>query len=47
MPLFVEEMTKAMLESGQLKDGNDHYELTGALRALTIRPILQEAFMAR
>jgi predicted ATPase len=36
VPLFVEEMTKAMLESGQLKANDDHYELIGSLRTLTI-----------
>src|SRR5205807_278622 len=29
VPLFVEEMTKAMLESGHLKEVDDHYALTG------------------
>ena len=31
VPLFVEEMTKAILESGHLKDIDGHYELTGSL----------------
>ena len=30
VPLFVEEMTKAILESGQLKAIDGHYELTGS-----------------
>src|SRR5262249_11136599 len=29
VPLFVEELTKAVLESGSLKEVDDHYELTG------------------
>src|SRR5262249_26978804 len=29
VPLFIEEMTKAILESGHLKGVNGHYELTG------------------
>src|SRR5262249_49538861 len=36
VPLFVEEMTKAILESGQLKVVDGRYEFTGSLRALTI-----------
>src|SRR5262249_53449933 len=36
VPLFVEEITKALLESGQLKAIDGHYEFTGALRTLTI-----------
>src|SRR5262249_25883390 len=30
VPLFVEELTKAILESGSLKEGEKHYELTGS-----------------
>ena len=33
VPLFVEEMTKAILESGQLKALNGHYALTGSFSA--------------
>ena len=29
VPLFVEEITKAILESGTLKDVDDHYALAG------------------
>jgi predicted ATPase len=47
VPLFVEEMTKAILESGQLKALNNHYELTGSLSALTIPTTLQDSLMAR
>src|SRR5262245_50413602 len=36
VPLFVEEMTKAILESGYLKETDAHYELTGPLHALAI-----------
>jgi len=45
--LFVEEMTKAILESGQLKALEDHYALTGSLRTLTIPATLQDSLMAR
>ena len=31
VPLFVEELTKAILESGHLKEVDGHYELTGSL----------------
>src|SRR5262249_53787610 len=47
VPLFVEELTKAIVESGHLKDVNGHYELTGSLRALTIPATLQDSLMAR
>jgi len=47
VPLFVEEMTKAILESGQLKAIDDHYELTGLLSTFTIPATLQDSLMAR
>jgi len=47
VPLFVEEMTKAILESGQLKALDGHYELVGALSTLTIPATLQDSLMAR
>src|SRR4029434_5586444 len=43
--LFVEEMTKAILESGQLKALDGHYELTGALSTLAIPATLQDSLM--
>src|SRR5262249_37909634 len=36
-----------MLESGHLKEVDDHYELEGSLRALTIPVTLQDSLMAR
>ena len=36
VPLFVEELTKAVLKSGLLKDTGDRYELTGPLPPLAI-----------
>ena len=36
VPLFVEELTKTMLESGLLVAAGDHYELAGPLRPLAI-----------
>jgi class 3 adenylate cyclase/predicted ATPase len=47
VPLFVEEMTKALLESGHLKETNGHYGLTGTLPALAIPATLQDSLMAR
>jgi predicted ATPase len=47
VPLFIEELTKAILESGHLQDVNGHYELTGSLRTLTIPATLQDSLMAR
>src|SRR5262249_52496 len=47
VPLFIEEITKAILESGQLKETDDHYELAGSLQALVIPSTLQDSLMAR
>jgi predicted ATPase len=47
VPLFIEELTKAILESGQLKIVEDHYELIGSLSTLAIPATLQDSLMAR
>ena len=47
VPLFVEELTKTVLESGLLREHADHYELTGPLPALAIPATLQDSLMAR
>ncbi|MBV8398485.1 MAG: hypothetical protein JOZ17_07070, partial [Acetobacteraceae bacterium] len=47
VPLFVEELTKAILESGALKDAGDHYEYAGSARAVTIPATLRDSLMAR
>src|SRR5262245_5433195 len=47
VPLFVEEITKAILESGQLKALDGYYEFTGSLRTLTIPATLHDSLMAR
>jgi predicted ATPase len=47
VPLFVEEITKSLLESGQLKVVDEHYELTGTLSTLAIPGTLQDSLMAR
>jgi class 3 adenylate cyclase len=47
VPLFVEEITKALLESRQLKAVDGHYELAESFRVLTIPATLQDSLMAR
>ena len=47
VPLFTEELTKAVLESGLLEDAGDHYALTGPLPPLAIPASLQDSLMAR
>jgi predicted ATPase len=47
VPLFIEELTKAILESGQLKAVDGHYELVGSLSTFTIPTTLQDSLMAR
>ena len=47
VPLFVEELTKTILESGLLQDRGDHFELTGSLKKLAIPATLQDSLMAR
>ena len=47
VPLFVEEITKAILESGQLKALDDRYEPTGAFAVFAIPATLHDLLMAR
>jgi len=47
VPLFIEEMTKAILESGQLTAVDGHYALTGPFSTLAIPATLQDSLMAR
>jgi predicted ATPase len=47
VPLFVEELTKTVLESGLLRDAGDHYELTGLLPPLAIPSTLHDSLLAR
>jgi predicted ATPase/class 3 adenylate cyclase len=47
VPLFVEELTKAVLESGLLKDAGDHYELAGPLPPLALPSTLHDSLLAR
>jgi predicted ATPase len=46
-PLFVEEMTKAILESGVLRDTGTRYKLTRPMETVTIPITLHDALMAR
>jgi class 3 adenylate cyclase/predicted ATPase len=47
VPLYVEEMTKALLESGHLKENDAGYELTQPLDTISIPATLQDSLMAR
>ena len=47
VPLFIEELTKMLLESGMLEERADHYALTGPLPPLAIPNTLQDSLMAR
>jgi class 3 adenylate cyclase/predicted ATPase len=47
IPLFIEEMTKAVMESGVLEDAGDHYELARSAPASTIPATLRDSLMAR
>jgi class 3 adenylate cyclase/predicted ATPase len=47
VPLFVEELTKAVLESGLLQDAGDRYELPGPLPSLAIPSTLHDSLLAR
>jgi predicted ATPase len=47
VPLFVEELTKMVLESGLLRKADGHYELTSPLPPLAIPVTLQDSLMAR
>ncbi len=47
VPLFVEELTKAILESGALERGADGWALTGPLPTIRIPATLHDSLMAR
>jgi len=47
VPLFVEELTKTVLELGLLKDSGDRYELSGPLPPLAIPATLHDSLLAR
>lgn len=47
IPLFVEELTKTVLEANVLEEREDRFELTGSLPALAMPSTLQDSLMAR
>jgi predicted ATPase len=47
VPLYVEEMTKAVLDAGYLTEVDGHYALTGSFASLAIPATLQDSLMAR
>jgi len=47
VPLFIEELTKAVVESGMLTDAGDHYAAVGPVAPLAIPATLQASLLAR
>lgn len=47
VPLFIEELTRTVIESGLMHDQGDRFAITGALPALAIPATLQDSLMAR
>ena len=47
MPLFLEELTKTVVQSGILRDAEDHYEMAGPLSPTAIPATLYDSLMAR
>jgi predicted ATPase/class 3 adenylate cyclase len=47
VPLFVEEFTKMVIESGNLREQDDHYLLVGPLPSLAIPSTLHDSLAAR
>ncbi|UCD68828.1 MAG: AAA family ATPase [Betaproteobacteria bacterium] len=47
VPLFVEEVTKSVLESGVLTDRGDRYEYTGDAESMIVPPTLRDSLMER
>jgi predicted ATPase len=47
VPLFLEELTKTIVESGLLREEDGHYALAGALPPLAIPTTLHDSLMAR
>jgi predicted ATPase len=47
VPLFVEELTRMVLESGMLQEEAEHYRQTGSLSTVTVPTTLQDSLMAR
>ena len=47
VPLFVEELTRTVIETGLIEDRGSHYALAGPLPALAIPSTLHDSLMAR
>jgi class 3 adenylate cyclase len=47
VPLFIEELTKSILESGLLREDNDRYTLSAPLPALAVPTTLRDSLIAR
>src|SRR5262249_34734948 len=47
VPLFVEELTKSILESSELKEEADRYVYAGTTRSITVPATLRDSLMAR
>jgi predicted ATPase len=47
IPLFIEELTKTLLEGGLLQEDDDQYVLTGSLPSLAIPSSLHDSLLAR
>ena len=47
VPLFVEELTKSILESGMLKDAGDRHEYSSSATTVAIPATLRDSLMAR
>jgi class 3 adenylate cyclase/tetratricopeptide (TPR) repeat protein len=47
VPLFIEELTKTVLESGLLREADGHFELTGPLPPFAIPSTLHASLLAR
>ena len=47
VPLFIEELTKAVIESGILTEAGDRYALTGPVPPLAIPTTLHASLLAR
>ena len=47
VPLFIEELTKSVVESGILTEASDHYDLTGPMAPLAIPTSLHASLLAR
>ena len=47
VPLYVEELTKTILESSELKEASDRYEYAGTTHSITVPATLRDSLMAR